>query len=329
MNLVQNNIDNLNLEITLEISSADYAEPMRKKLAECKRKAEFKGFRKGMVPASLIKRVYGEQCLVEAVNQLVSEGLAKHIEDNSLKLLGEPIASMNQPEVVWEDGKDFTFVFDAAISPEVNFEVVKDDTVPSYTITASAKDKTSMAESIKKFYEEKKEEKSEEEIEKEAAERLKDQYANEAAWRLNKDIRDYFVAKAGITLPEEFLKRWLIIANEGKVTEEDVEKEFAGFAEDFKWQLIRGFLMRKYEFKIEQKDLHDAAEGYVRYQYAMYGLSNVPEEILSESVVNMLQNQKQVERLIEQVEDDKILARLKEEITLKATKISSTKFREL
>ena len=61
----------------------------------------------------------------------------------------------------------------------------------------------------------------------------------------------------------------------------------------------------------------------------MYGLSNVPEEMISEAVVNVLHDQKQIERLVEQVEDQKVIARLKEEITLKSTKISSAKFREL
>ncbi|MBQ2007028.1 MAG: hypothetical protein II205_05630, partial [Bacteroidales bacterium] len=110
---------------------------------------------------------------------------------------------------------------------------------------------------------------------------------------------------------------------------EDVEKDFAGFAADFKWQLVRGYLMKKYDFKIEENDIREAAEAFVTYQYAMYGLSNVPAEMISEAVVNVLQDQRQIERLAEQVEDQKVLAELKEEITLKSTKITSAKFREL
>lgn len=329
MKVLQNKIDDLNLELTVELEAADYAEIVRKKLADCRRKADFKGFRKGNVPASMIKKVYGEQCLAEAVNQLIAKALDEHITENKLRVLGEPLGSEKQPELEWEDGKDFTFVFDLGLSPEVNFEVEKSDTVPSYTVTLAAKDKTTMAENLKKFYEEKKEEKTDEDIDKEVTERLKTQYKNEAEWRLSKDIRDYFVEKAAIALPEEFLKRWLVYANNGKVTAEDVEKDFAGFAADFKWQLVRGYLMKKYDFKIEEKDIREAAEAFVTYQYAMYGLSNVPAEMISEAVVNVLQDQRQVERLAEQVEDQKVLAKLKEEITLKPTKISSAKFREL
>lgn len=329
MKVSQNKIDDLNLELTVEIEAADYAEIERKKLAERKRNADFKGFRKGMVPLAMIKRVYGEQCLAESVNQVISEALDKHISENKLHILGEPLSSEKQPEIEWTDGNNFTFIFDVALSPEVNVEVEKKDTVPSYKVSVSDDEKAKMTESLKKYYEEKKEEKSDEDIAKEVDDRLSSQYTNEAEWRLNKDIREYFVKKANLSLPEAFLKRWLVVANSGKVTAEDVEKEFPGFAEDFKWQLVRGFLMRKYDFKVDDNDLHEAAQGMIQYQYAMYGIANVPKEILDESVVNMLHDRRQVERLAEQVEDRKVLGKLKEEITLKETKITSDKFREL
>lgn len=332
MNVVQNNIDSLNLELSLSIEAADYAELLRKKLADCKRKAEFKGFRKGMAPLSLIKRVYGDQCLAEAVNTLVSEGLGKHIEDNGLKLLGEPITSEKQPELKWEDGENFTFLFDAALQPTVDFEVDKSDTVPSYVIAPSEKEKADRLEGMKKINDEKpegEEKLSDEDIEKNAAQSLENQYLNESSWRLDKDIRAFYVAKAALEIPEEFLKRWLYVANEAKLSKEDIDKDFPNFLEDFKWQLVRSFLMKKFELKVEEADIRSAAEGFVRYQYAMYGVSDLPTEILQESIVNLLQNQKQVERLAESVEDQKVISKLKEIMVLSPTDISSEDFRNL
>ena len=329
MKVTEKQIDKLNLELTVEVEAADYAEIERKKLAERRRTAEFKGFRKGMVPASLIKRVYGDQALVESVNQVIGQALDQHINEKKLRILGEPLTSENQPQIEWEDGRDFTFVFDLGLSPEVAVEVEKGDTVPNYSVTVAAKDKAPMIENLKKYYEEKKEEKSDEDIEKEVTERLKSQYKNEAEWRLTRDIRDYFIKKADVQLPEEFLKRWLLEANNGKVSKEDIEKDFPGFAEDFKWQLVRGTLMQKWGFQVEDKDLQEQAEAFARYQYAMYGIGNVPDEMVKEMAVNMLHDQKQVERLVEQVEDRKVLDKIKETITLKPTKISAAKFREL
>ena len=265
MKVSQNRLDDLNLELTIEVEAADYAETEKKRLAERRRNADFKGFRKGMVPASLIKKVYGEQCLAEAVNKVVSDALETHITENKLHILGEPLSSEKQPELEWTDGNTFTFVFDLGLSPEISLELGKDDTVPSYTVSVAAKDKGTMVENLKKFYEEKKEEKSDEDIDKEASERLESQYKNEAEWRLSKDIRDYVVAKASLSLPEEFLKRWLLAVNKDKLSKEDIDKEFDGFAADFKWQLVRGYLMQKYGFKVDEKDLREAAEAYVRH----------------------------------------------------------------
>ena len=331
MKLSKKKIDDLNIELTLNIAPEDYGEAVRKRLAERRRNAEFKGFRKGMAPASLIKRVYGEQALAEAVNEVISTSLDEYITKNKLHLLGEPLGSEKQPELTWEDGSSFTFIFDAALAPEVKVEVEATDEITRYSITATAKEKSEMVENMKKFYAERKEgePKTDEEIEKDVTERIKENHRQEAEWRLSKDIRDFYVAKAGLTLPEEFLKRWLISANEGKVSKEDVEKEFPAFAEDFKWQMVRGKLMKDFGFDVTHEDLVEAAKAYVSYQYAMYGLPQVPDDMLMDAVGNIMKDRRQLEHLSEQVEDRKVLEKIKETVTFKDKKISSEKFREL
>ena len=154
MNVEQKKIDALNIELTLNISAEDYAPAKKKRFANYKRKADFKGFRKGMVPASLIERVYGEQILAEAVNEVISESLNSFIKDNNLNIIGEPLSSESQPAVEWKDGNAFTFLFDIALTPEFELEVAASDEIPSYTVTIAAEDKQPMIESYKKYYEE-------------------------------------------------------------------------------------------------------------------------------------------------------------------------------
>ena len=329
MKLEKKQIDALNIELTLNVEQGDYAEIEHKKLAQRRKTADFKGFRKGMVPESLVRRVYGDQILAESVNEVISKGLQDFIDENKLNVLGEPLSSEKQPEVEWKDGNDFKFVFDIATYPDFEVSAGKADVVNKYSITASAKEKADMLKNLKKYYEDKKEEKADADIEKELEERLESEYSQQAEWRLTKDVRDYFVAKTKFDLPEAFMKRWLFEANGGKVSKEDIEKDFEGFLADFRWQLIRSAFMRKYDFKVEQKDIQDAAVGFVHYQYAMYGMPSVPEEIVKEAVQNMMQDRKQIDRLVEQVEDTKVFGKLKEEITIKAKKITSDKFREL
>lgn len=329
MKLTDKKIDELNYQLTINVTKEDYAEPQRKRIVATRKNADFKGFRKGNVPESLIRKVYGDQILVESVNEILSKSLDEYVKSNNLNLLGEPLPAENQPEIEWADGNEFTFVFDLAVSPEVSVDVAKEDTVTKYNIALDEKDKTSMIENLKKYYEEKKEEKSDEDIEKEVTERLEGQLKQEADWRFNKDVRDYFVKKAGIALPEDFLKRWLLSANEGKVTKEEIEKQFPAFADDFKWQLVRGSILKKFEIKISDADMDEAAKAYVAYQYAMYGIGNVPEEMIAEAAKNVLADRKQFSTIEEQVEDTKALEKIKEIVTVKNKKISSEKFREL
>lgn len=328
MNVTKNQIDDLNLELVLNVAAEDYAPIKKKKLNERRKTAEFKGFRKGMVPMSLVERVYGPNALVDAVNEIISEQLDKFIRENSLNIVGEPITGKNQKEVDWEDGKDFEFVFDLALNPEVKVEVTKDDEVNEYNITVTEKAKKEMKDNLRK-YDESKKDKTDEELEDEVVEYLKNNYKQEAAYRLSKDIRDYLVEKAGLTLPEEFLKRWLTLMNKDKVDEQTIEKEFPAFLQDYKWQLVRGHLMDTMGLKIEQKDLQEAAESYVRYQYAMYGMGGVPDDIIKESAKNVLTDEKQFNRVIEQVEDNKVLDAVKGIIKITPKRISVDKFRAL
>ena len=72
MNVEHIETGELTRKLTIEIAPEDYAEALRKRLNARKREAEFRGFRKGMAPLALVKRVYGDQCLVDSVNDIVS-----------------------------------------------------------------------------------------------------------------------------------------------------------------------------------------------------------------------------------------------------------------
>lgn len=329
MNFTKNQVDELNIELTLNIEPADYEQSEKKKLADVRRRADFKGFRKGNVPMSLVQKVYGEQVLLDTINEQINEGLQKFINDEKLRVAGEPLSSEKQPEVEWKSGNSFTFVFDIATIPEVNVEVEATDEILNYTITATAKDKEAMTENLKKYYEGKKEEKTDEEIEKEVTDQLKENYKAEADWRLTKDIRDFYVNKANVVLPEAFLKRWLLKANEGNVTAEQVEEEFPRFIEDTKWQLVRNAILKKYEITVTEEDVKAFALNYVKNQYVMYGIKDLPDNIAEDAAKNMLEDRKQLDAMYEAVEDSKAFDKVKATAILKAKKISSEKYREL
>ena len=152
MNISQNKVDDLNLELTLTIGKEDYADRRKKKLNEHRRTAEIKGFRKGMVPMSLVERIYGQSALVDSVNDIIADSLNGFIKENSLKVVGEPLPSEDQPQTEWVNGNDFTFKFDVATTPEVVLDLSKDDRIPYYNIEVKDSAKAEMKENLLKQY---------------------------------------------------------------------------------------------------------------------------------------------------------------------------------
>ena len=91
MKIEQNRIDDLNLELTLSVAKEDYAEAKKKRINEFRKKADIKGFRKGMVPMSLVEKMYGQQALGEAVNDVIAESLNNFIHENNLKVVSQQL----------------------------------------------------------------------------------------------------------------------------------------------------------------------------------------------------------------------------------------------
>jgi trigger factor len=171
--------------------------------------------------------------------------------------------------------------------------------------------------------------KTEAEFEAKIEERIRAEYAQEADFRFSKDAKTFLLEKANIIVAEKFLKRWIYVINDGKFTMEDIEKDWDLFIVDYKWQMVRNFLMEKYGVKVEEADLLASAKGFAAYQFAMYGMNNVPEEQLEAFAKNILSQEEQGRRILDQVENEKTFAAVREVVTLKKKKISVEKFREL
>ena len=119
MNVTVENVDKVSALLTVKIEKADYQERVEKALKSFRKNAQMPGFRKGMVPASLVKKMYGKSALAEEVNKLLGESVYKYIEENKLNILGEPLPNEDkQPEVNFDTQEDFTFLFDIALAPD-------------------------------------------------------------------------------------------------------------------------------------------------------------------------------------------------------------------
>ena len=135
MNVSLINNDSVRGLIKLEIVKSDYEAAVEKSLRSFRQKANVPGFRKGMVPMGMVKKMYGKQALLEEVNRLVSDNLFKYIRENNLNILGEPLASEAEPSALdFDKDEDFVFNFDVALAPEININMSKEETLPYYEV---------------------------------------------------------------------------------------------------------------------------------------------------------------------------------------------------
>ena len=123
MNITQSTKGENLISIKISVEKADYQETVEKTLKQMKQRANVPGFRPGMVPMGMIKKMYGASAKMEALNTVVSDSLNKHIADNKLDLLGYPLSDTEQQQPAdLENQDDIDFYFEAAIRPEINID---------------------------------------------------------------------------------------------------------------------------------------------------------------------------------------------------------------
>ncbi len=138
MNIVRKDIDQNNAILTLSIVKSDYAEKVDKTLRDYRKKANIPGFRPGMVPVGLIKKMYGKAVIAEEINKIVSEELYGYIRENKINMLGEPLPNETEQQTIdFDNSEDFEFVFDLGIAPEFDVELSTKDKVKAYSIAVS------------------------------------------------------------------------------------------------------------------------------------------------------------------------------------------------
>lgn len=128
------NPDKVNGLLTLTVETADFQERVNKTLKDYRKKANVPGFRPGMVPMGMIKKQFGEAVKAEEINKLIGEEIYKYVNDNKIKMLGEPMANESQVPVDLSKDAPYEFKFDIAVAPEFKVELSDKDTVDFYTI---------------------------------------------------------------------------------------------------------------------------------------------------------------------------------------------------
>lgn len=153
MNITQEKINDLNAVVKIKISPEDYTEKVDKIIREQAKKSTVPGFRKGMVPASHIKRTHGRSILVEEINNLLSDSLNKYLTDNKVEVLGQPLPMLNAAkEFKWDGTDEFEFDYELGLAPAIDVKITAKDKFTQFNLKADEETLASRIKNIRRSY---------------------------------------------------------------------------------------------------------------------------------------------------------------------------------
>lgn len=172
---------------------------------------------------------------------------------------------------------------------------------------------------------------SDDEFKTKLKETIGENYQRESDLLLNRDIQEHLVATTNISIPDEFLKEWLLKTNSGKMSAEDIEAQYEYFRKDLKWNLIRNHLIEKAGIKAEHEEVMAKAREYIMQQFGNLPINEEMEETLNKIADNYLKqdNGKTYMQTFEGVLYDKTIAYLKETISITEKEVSLDEFKKI
>ena len=422
------------ISIQINVLKEDYEPQVKKELNKLKQRAQVPGFRPGMVPFGMIKKMYGAQTTIEVLNTLVSETLQNYIIDNKLDLIGFPLSDAeHQQPVDFESQESLDFFFEAALRPEIKVDydkvsidfahVVADDAAIDKTIeeliernpevthpetvgeedvlelkVREAEDGQELEGGFKKDYvlldlkevktkthkkkfvgkttgsefivnlsvvlgsnekaakilgqdapadsdyniiiddirhEEKPELNADffkkifpdreladtDAFRAAVKEEMEKQYTNETDRILFTKMIDALVANTPFDLPNDFLKRWIYENNQGKLSMEDIEKNYdENYSKGLRWQLIEDSIVKdNMDLAITEAEVRSFLVSQIFPGLDYNAADDDMKARLDKIVDNYLKNEEQVNNIKNQMADVKMTNFLKTKVKVNYT----------
>lgn len=162
-------------------------------------------------------------------------------------------------------------------------------------------------------------------------ETVQDNFQRESDQLLEIQLKKEITDSVSIDLPDSFLQRWLIMRNEGKMTEDQVKSEYPKYLDSLKWSLIKDKIAKQELVEVVEQEVIERAKEILRSQFAQYGMLSQIEPQLDEFALNYLKRDDGANftRIFELLHDQKVLSKLKEKVKLKEKKVSVEEFKKI
>ena len=423
--------------VKVVVGEADYGQAVEKQLREYKRKANVPGFRPGMVPMGIVKKMYGKHVVAEQSYHLASNSVFEYLQKENIDYVGDVIPSEEQGAFDFENGTEFEFVFEFGEAPKIEMTLDAKDKIVYNKIKVDKKmrgdyrsnylrrygrlvevEKVSNDEAlsvtldngdmrIEEAYvglismteEERKEWKgkkvgykttvnieelykkpeqraavlsvkeeelasvkpefelditkirqfaepelneeffkmafpagnvtNEEQFEAFIDEQIESELKRECDFMFVNTVRNYVVEKAALAMPEEFLKRWLYVINEGKFSREEIEKDFGAFIKMFTWNYLQKHFIKEGELKVTPEEAKAEAMSFAAMQFAQYGMPNAPEDMLQNFAKQIMDNKEQLQKIYEKLFEEKVVEYIRGMVKVTEKAISADDFAKL
>ena len=437
MNITREQRDGGISVLKVVVGEADYGKAVENQLREYKRKAQIPGFRPGMVPMGIVKKMYGKHVLAEQSYHIASNSVFEYLQKENIDYVGDVIPSEEQGEFDFENGTEFEFMFEIGEAPKIDINFTAKDKVVYNKIKVDKKMHTeyrtnylrrygrlvevdkvandealnvtldngdmrieeayvgliSMSDEERKAWKNKKvgyktkvninelykkpeqraavlsvkqeeleginpefeleitkirrfadpelnEEffkmafpagnvNSEEELDKFIDEEIEKDLKRECDFMFVNAVRNFIIEKANIQMPEEFLKRWLYVINEGKFSREEIEKDFPAFIKMFTWNYLQKHFITEGELKVSQEEAKAEAMEFAQMQFAQYGMPSAPADMLENFAKQIMDNKEQLQKIYEKLYEEKVVEYIRGKVKVTEKAISADEFAKI
>tara|TARA_B100000287_G_scaffold343944_1_gene331005 strand:+ start:574 stop:1938 length:1365 start_codon:yes stop_codon:yes gene_type:complete len=155
------------------------------------------------------------------------------------------------------------------------------------------------------------------------------QFSVESDRMFKNDVVYYLINKLKLSMPDDFLKRWLLQTSEQPITEDILEKEYDMYAKGLQWQLIENKILQEYKINVSKDDVLDHAKQLISMQMKQYGQQETDDEQLTSIANNILNNEEEKKKIYDQIFDKRTLEVYKNNFKLVEKKISYDDFIKL
>ncbi|HLP20816.1 MAG TPA: trigger factor [Chitinophagales bacterium] len=140
MTITEEKTDSLVKKVRVNLAKEDYEPAVKKQIKTLAKQVSIKGFRPGMVPLDMVKKMYGNSVLVEELNKVLNDEVYKYINDNKLEIIASPIPAKDQKlDIDINSLKDVDFSYEVALAPDIDLSYLDNGNFTKYKIQAEEK----------------------------------------------------------------------------------------------------------------------------------------------------------------------------------------------